>query len=95
MVWEFMASKFQIRKFYTGVGLPKITMYITKENIKTLNEIVAFIDGQLDAVEDVEYWHDFLHRANKIKDKAIKQYESQNMTAEIKKRAKQIVAQGK
>ena len=73
-------------------------MYITKENIKTLNEIVAFIDGQLDAVEDVEYWHDFLHRANKIKDKAIKQYDSQeeaDIKRQAKKIAKKIVAQGK
>jgi len=73
-------------------------MYITKENIETLNEIVAFIDGQLDAVEDIEYWQDFLNRANKIKNKATKQYDSQeeaDIKRQAKKRAKKIVAQGK
>ena len=58
------------------------SMYITKENIKTLRELIAFVDGQLDAVEDIEYWDDLLHRTVKIKDKAGK-YSVETMTGDI------------
>lgn len=66
-------------------------MYITKQNIDTLYEVEAFIDGQLEAVENPEYWHDLLSRLQEIRKKADKQFLTQQDNKEVKSLAKSIV----
>jgi len=66
-------------------------MYITKQNIDTLYEVEAFIDGQLESVENPEYWHDLLSRFQEIRKKADKQFSTQQDNKDVKSLAKSIV----
>ncbi len=65
-------------------------MYITKKDIDVMFEAEAFIEGQLDGVDDKEYWHSFLSRFQSIRKKAEKQFNNQLYNAEIKKRGRAL-----
>jgi hypothetical protein len=60
-------------------------MYIKQEEVKTMYELTAFVEGQLGSVEDEKYWSDFLHRVKAIADKMAKTYEKQNFRALVNK----------
>jgi len=67
-----------------------LKMYITENDINVICEAEAFIEGQLDGVEDEKYWHDFLQRFQIVRKKAEKQYNNQQYKAEINKRGRAL-----
>jgi hypothetical protein len=65
-------------------------MYIKQEEVDTMHELTAFVEGQLDAVEDEKYWFDFLHRVKAITDKMTKAQEKQNFRNLVNKEVRRL-----
>lgn len=65
-------------------------MYITKQDLDTLYEAEAFIEGQIECADDSEYWSDFLHRFQIVRKKADKQFATQNFNKEVKSRGRAL-----
>ena len=65
-------------------------MYVTRKELTTIHELIAFVDGQLDSCEDEEYWKGFLRDTIAIKDKMIKQVERQEFNSLVQKKVRQL-----
>ena len=65
-------------------------MYIKEEEVNTMHELTAFIEGQLDAIEDEKYWFDFLHRVKAITDKMTKAQVKQNFRKLVNKEVRRL-----
>ena len=65
-------------------------MYIKKQEVETMHELTAFVEGQLDAVEDEKYWFDFLHRVKAITDKMAKAHEKQSFRGLVNKELRRL-----
>ena len=65
-------------------------MYIKQEEVDTMHELTAFVEGQLEAVEDETYWLDFLHRVKAITDKMTKAHEKQNIRGFVNKEVRRL-----
>lgn len=69
-------------------------MYVSKKDLKTIHELVAYVDGAREAVEDpekVEYWDDLFSDTVSLKDKMVSQFDKQEQDAEVRRRAKEIL----
>jgi hypothetical protein len=60
-------------------------MYVTDENIETLRELQAFVDGALESADDEEYWQGLASRTSDLFRKAIKQRDRQDFQKGVKK----------
>jgi broad specificity phosphatase PhoE len=60
-------------------------MYVTDENIETLRELRAFVDGALESADDEEYWQDLASRTSDLFRKAIKQRDRQDFQKDVRK----------
>jgi flagellar biogenesis protein FliO len=60
-------------------------MYVTDENIQTLRELQAFVDGALESADDEEYWQSLASRTSDLFRKAIKQRDRQEFQKDVKK----------
>lgn len=65
-------------------------MYIKQEEVDTMHELVAFVEGQLDAAEDEIYWFDFLHKVKAITDKMAKAHEKQHFRGLLNKELRRL-----
>ena len=70
-------------------------MYVSKKDVDTMHELIAFVEGQIDAVEDEEYWFDFLHRTKKLSDKMLKVHEAQNFKQLVQKQVRRLTNERK
>jgi len=65
-------------------------MYIKQEEVDTMHELTAFVEGQLDSVEDQKYWFDFLHRVKALTDKMAKAQKKQNFRNLVNKEVRRL-----
>jgi len=76
-------------------------MYVTEKDLTVINELYAFVAGQLDSQNDdneenaevKKYWIDFDVRTHELQNKMRKSFTLQNENREIKSRAKKIVSE--
>ena len=70
-------------------------MYIKESEVDTMHELTAFVEGQIDGAEDVEYWHDFLHRVKALTEKMTESHRKQNFRGMVNKEVRRLLNERK